>query len=376
VVFKKSDHLKLIRFVICSCLSASCVQTYIPPPTTAIYNYLVIDGFLNAGSDSTYIRLSRTAALSDSSQIKPEAGATVMIEGNNSTSFRLYEQNPGNYSCGPFNPVNGAKYRLHILTALGIQYVSDYVTPMYTTPIDSVTWANTLGGVTIYVNTHGKNNSSPFYRWVCFETWEFHPPFESFANDSLLPRLNYKSLYTCWHSDTSSNILLGTSANLNQNIIYQNPIIFLPDSSWKLSVEYSVFVQQQTIDQNTFSYYQLLQTNTENLGTLFDVQPSSQTGNFHCLTNPTEIVIGYLYSSSTTGQRIFINNNQVPGWFKEFNSCGEFHAGPGDLDLVRKGVLIALIIDTTHPPAWLLTEPICADCRLSGTNVAPPYWPN
>jgi hypothetical protein len=57
-------------------------------------------------------------------------------------------------------------------------------------------------------------------------------------------------------------------------------------------------------------------------------------------------------------------------------SYGEFDAGPGDLQLVRLGVLIALIVDTTHSPKWLVTEPICADCRLSGTNVEPSFWPN
>jgi hypothetical protein len=365
---------------------SSCVQTFLPPPSTTAYNYLVIDGFINAGYDSTYITLTRTATLSDSSQIKPESGATLTIEGNNNTSYRLYENSAGHYSCGPFNASNTAKFRLHILTALGIEYASDYVTPLYAPPIDSVNWTNTKGldsGVTIYVNAHNDVNASRYYRWICYETWEFHPAFESlwgneyYLNQLGVPSSDYLAVYTCWHSDTSNNLLLGTTAELSQNIISQIPLVFLPDSSWKISLEYSVLVEQQVIDANTYSYFQVLQKNTEQLGTLFDVQPSSQAGNFHCLTNPAATVIGYIYASSTTSSRIFINNNQVPGWYKESNSCEQYPSGGSDDQGIAEGIIVGTgyaVIDSVD--VKLVTEAVCGICTLSGTNVEPSYWPN
>lgn len=353
----------------------SCVQHYTPLYTGINNNYLVVDGFINAGDDSSYITLSRTLPLSDSPIIKVESGATVTIQGNNSSSYKLNEGLPGYYSCGPFNPIPNVKYRIHILTALGAEYASDFVTPLLTPPIDSITWANTSGGVTIYVNTHNAENGSRYYRWQYFETFEFHPAFESFLNDSLYPRTDYLKHYTCWRTDTSTSVLIGSSSSLAENIIIQNPIAFLPDSSWKLGVEYSTLVQQQSIDSSTYTFFQVLQNNTEQLGGFFDVQPSSINGNIHCLSNPANIAIGYIYASSTTTERIFINNNQVPGWYK-VTPCVEFPAGPSDKQLISSGLLVPLY--TTPPPLveLLVTEPACGDCTYSGTNIKPSFWPN
>jgi Domain of unknown function (DUF4249) len=373
MILRSSGMHMIVCLAIDVLLLAGCVQHYSPPQTGINYNYLVVDGFINAGNDSTYITLSRTVPLTDTPQLKVETGANVTIQGNNNSSFQLNEGSPGNYSCGPFNPVSNIKYRLHILTASGTEYASDFVTPLYTPPIDSVTWANTQGGVTVYVNTHNNNNSSRYYRWVYYETFEFHPAFESFLNDSLGPRVDYMSIYTCWHTDTSTNILLGSSTNLSENIIYQNPVTFLPDSSWKLGVEYSTFVQQQSIDSNTYSFFQILQNSTEQLGTLFDAQPSSFNGNIQCLSNPANIAIGYIYATSVTTERIFINNNQVPGWYK-VTPCEEFIFDLSDLSLLNQGKIIAL--DYNSQRQVLYTEPACGNCTLSGTNIKPSFWPN
>jgi hypothetical protein len=392
VILRSSDSQKIVCSAIFVLIFSSCVQSYIPPPTTTSYNYLVIDGFINAGNDSTYIILSRTGPLSDTTQIKPETHANVIIEGNNGSTIPLYEVTPGTYTCGPFNPNTNAQYRLHVITSNGGQYESDYVSPMIAPPIDSVTWANTTAdesgqsGVTIYVNSHNNNNASRYYRWVYYETWEFHPAFEAFNPQAYFlenpggPPLDYTALYSCWRSDTSSNIVLGSTVNLSENRISEIPIQFIPDSSWKISVGYSVFVQQQVIDQNTYSFFQILQKNAEQLGSIFAPQPATGVnGNIHCLNNPSEIVIGYMYSSSTTTQRIFIQNSQVPGWYQEPNSCEEWFAGGGDGYLLNMNLLLLLQMHYAMPQGgfgMLITEPICGDCRLSGTNIKPSFWPN
>jgi hypothetical protein len=372
--FQKLRQFLAICFLISFLNLAGCVQHYSPPYTVLNNNYLVVDGFINTGSDSTYITLSRTLPLSDSPMLKVETGAILTIQGDNNSSYKLNENMPGYYSCGPFNPIPNVKYRLHILTAVGVEYTSDFVTPLYAPPIDSVTWANTKGGITIYVNTHNNNNNgSRYYRWVYYETFEFHPAFESFINDSLGPRLDYMKLYTCWRTDTSSNILIALTTNLSENMVYQAPIAFLPDSSWKLGVEYSILVLQQSIDSNTYSFFQILQNSTQQLGGLFDVQPSSINGNIHCLSNPANIAIGYIYSSSITTDRIFINNNQVLNWYK-ITPCEEFLFGPSDLSLLQQGRIIAT--DYNSQGIVQYTEPACGNCTLSGTNIKPSFWPN
>jgi hypothetical protein len=49
----------------------------------------------------------------------------------------------------------------------------------------------------------------------------------------------------------------------------------------RISSRYSTLVRQFAISPNTYNYWQNLK-NTEQLGTLFDAQPSQLVGNAHC----------------------------------------------------------------------------------------------
>ncbi len=358
----------------------SCIRTFTAPEGAVSQNYLVVEGFINVGKDSTYVTLSRSNSLSDSQIVKYESGANVIIEGTNNTSFPLTEGSPGTYSCAPFNAVSNAQYRLHIVTTSGGQYISDDVTPLYTPPIDSVTWANTLGGVTIYANTHGDINTSRFYHWAYNETFEIQSTFASiYYYDSVShlpkPRLDFEAHHICWRTEYPSNIVLASTTGLSNNTIYQQPIYFLPDSSRKLKFEYSILVQQQSIDSNTYTFFQLLHSTNDVTGSIFDAQPTSITGNVHCVNHPSETVIGYMYATSTSEQRILISHFQVTGWYPESNSCEQFLLEfPADDALLQSGVIVATGLDDSM--RHLGTQAICGDCTLSGTNVKPSYWPN
>jgi hypothetical protein len=381
-----SHPIAVLKCVVCSILIAlifgSCVRKFTAPEGAVSNNYLVVEGFINAGNDSTYFSLTRSGSLSDSQIVKYETGATVLIEGNNNISFPLTESSPGKYSCGPFNAISSVRYRLHIVTSSGGQYISDDVAPMFTPPIDSVNWANTPGGVTVYVNTHGDLTASRYYHWAYNETFEIQSTFASlYVYDSvyhiavLRKEEDFAKHYTCWRTEYPSNIVLGSSSGLANNVIYQQIVNFLPDSTYKLKFEYSIIVQQQSIDSSTYSFFQLLHKNSDVTGSIFDAQPTMLTGNLHCVSNPSETVIGYVYATSTSEQRIFINNFQVPEWYPESNSCEQFLLEfPADDALLQSGIIIPTAKDDSM--RFLGTTAICGDCTLSGSNVKPPYWPN
>lgn len=323
----------------------SCIRTFTAPKSAVSPDYLVVEGFINAGNDSSSFTLSRTAPLSNSTFIKYETGANVIIEGTDNSSYLLSEKSPGMYSCGPIFPNAGFLYRLHIVTSSGSEYLSDLVQPLFSPLIDSVTWANTPGGVTIYVNTHGNNNTSRFYHWTYNETFEFQSTYASlYYYDSVdqIPVIraetDFALHYTCWNTVYPSNIVLGSTSGLSDNTIYQVPIYFLPDSSRKLKIEYSIMVQQQTIDSSTYAFFQLLHNGNDITGSIFDPQPTSITGNIHCVNNPSETVIGYVYATSTNEQRIFISHFQVTGWYPEPDSCEQFILDfPSDDALLQSG---------------------------------------
>ncbi len=58
--------------------------------------------------------------------------------------------------------------------------------------------------------------------------------------------------------------------------------------------------------------FRKVQRNTEQLGSIFDALPSETGGNIHNTADPTEMVIGFIGTSTETEKRIFINRTQLP----------------------------------------------------------------
>src|SRR5205085_5124378 len=86
----------------------------------------------------------------------------------------------------------------------------------------------------------------------------------------------------------------------------------IPKGSIKLSIKYSILLEQKALTEEAYNYWLNLKKNTESLGGLFDPLPSEITGNIHSLRNPNEAIIGYFSGGSVEKKRIFINANEIP----------------------------------------------------------------
>src|SRR5437868_6518765 len=148
---------------------AGCRKPYDPPAISATNSYLVVEGVINAGLDSTFIKLSRTVKISDKVVANPETGAALTVAGDQNFSYPLAEISKGNYASQGLNLDNGHKYRLRIRTSGNKQYLSDYVEVLNSPRIDSVSYdikgALAMPGVNVYVNTHDQSNKVKYYRW-------------------------------------------------------------------------------------------------------------------------------------------------------------------------------------------------------------------
>lgn len=351
----------------------SCKEAYEVPINAARTNNLVVEGVIDL-EDITEFTLSRSAALADSSVITPESGAQILIEAENGLSFPLYESRPGTYSAMLIGDPT-VNYRVRINTSDGKQYESDFVPVVNTPPIDSITWGKQFEDVVIYANTHDPQNNTRYYRWKYEETWEFHSAFYSmfeYANGSVFPRLT-NDFYVCYNTLNSTNIILGSSAKLTEDIISQAPLQVIPAGSQKLSVLYGIKVTQYSLTKDAYEYWDQLRKNTEKLGSIFDPQPSANKTNLRCLSNPNEMVIGYVSAGNSREVRKFITNEEVLPWGSP-SSCFET-AVP--LDSIRYYFEPGTLIPTRkkNETAYYGAPPACVDCRLFGTNIKPAFWP-
>ncbi|MDR3694150.1 DUF4249 domain-containing protein [Mucilaginibacter sp.] len=402
---KKGAYLLFLIIVAIVC----CRKPYNPPAISAPNGYLVVEGVINSGSDSTFINLSHTVNVASKVTVNPILNATVTVEGDQNTSYPLIEMSNGKYSCAGLNLDNSHRYRLRIKTADNKQYLSDYMAVLNSPPIDSVSY-DTQGtvfspGLNVYVSSHDPNNSVVYYRWDYQETWIFHANFSSFFKsngDTVLGRdlLNDNITY-CWRSDTASTILLGSTAKLSKDVVDKQPLISIESSSEKVGDEYSILVRQYALTADAYTFYTNLKKNTEQLGSIFDAQPSQLIGNLHSVTNPSDLVIGYVSVGSTSSQRIFITNKQLPGWhtvplysdsvcmlaFGPNAPCCYYVYPPGPPNQVDAYINYLKNNDADplipinaigipgHPPiGYTASERKCVDCTLRGSNKKPAFW--
>jgi len=391
---KNRVKIRTILLVVVT-LCGQCKDKYVSPYKSPNVGYLVIEGFISGNIPIQYM-LSRTLPLPGDTTIPKEEGATVQVEGSDNTVYVLAGQGNGVYSSVDTLSLNAlARYRLRIHTAEGEDYLSDFV-PFRVSPlIDSINWINGPTGVTIYANTHDPANATRYYEWNFVETWEYHSAEQATleydtATGYVIARPAAAEIYTCWHTDTASNILLGSSIKLAQDVIYEQPLQTLPEHGVQASVLYSMLVYQWSLTDSGYNYASIMKTNTESLGSIFDVQPSQLAGNIHCLTKPTEPVVGWVSAGTIQQKRIWIYGTQLAGWDYSY-SCPNpdtvIHLLPGDAEDSVKARM-AFTEDGYIPLFAHLTPPMvtadgyisnfvgCIDCRAQGgTTSRPVYWP-
>jgi hypothetical protein len=378
--------IKRILYLFYFLAFTACVEKFVPSIQSPTTGYLVVEGIINSGPGPTQITLSRTNILNDSAEFF-ETGAVVQVEGTDNSVYTIPETGTGQYLANQLSLNSAQQYRIRITTKDNRVYLSDFV-PVLTTPqIDSISWRPKSGGVQIYANTHDPMNNTRYYLWNFTETWEFQSPYlSSFRYDTTfdppypgIPTIivvhsnNNNSIYTCWQTLSSTDLLLGSSVKLAKDLIQDMPIQYIAPASQKLSVEYSILVNQFALTEGAYQFLQEMKTNTEETGSIFDPQPSQLNGNIRCITNPSEKVIGYVSIASAATNRIFISNADVLGW-DYAASCALDTIGP------RLSVRAADndgFIPVAGLPSgeYLVVSKYCVDCTLSGTNQKPVFWP-
>jgi hypothetical protein len=375
----------LLSISFCIVIYSSCKKPYSPPAIQVDNKFLVIDGTLVNSADSPSVfNLSRTIKLNDSTfSSSAERGATLSVEGENGDIHNFFELPGGIYQSNPLSLNTSSKYRLKITTSSGEDYLSDFVEVRQTPPIDSVTWQQ-QNDVMLYVNTHDASGNTKYYRWDFTETWQYRAPLESELGVEnglmyyIIDRPNDQK-YNCWSTDNSTEILAGSSIALSQDVINKAAIGIVLQNSVKINIRYSILVKQYAIADEAYQYFQILKKNTENLGSIFDAQPTQLIGNIHSVKNPSEVVIGYFTASSVQQKRIFINRDEVTNWNYIYpgQSCDmiAIEQNPTNFLLYTyadPGYTAYYFFGTT---GLELNRVSCLDCTLQGgTNQKPSYW--
>src|SRR5574343_255095 len=223
-------------------LLLGCRENYLPPAITNTNNYLVVDGMIRYGNDSTILKLTRTRNLGDTAIDAPELSARITIEGKNGSNYTLASLGRGLYG-------------------------TDYVPVMVTPEIDSIQWKQD-SGVRFSVFTHDNINRTRYYRWEFEETWEYLTYFDTnlgfdYLTNQIFFRDSSQLLTRCWNSARSTDVLITTTANLAQDRVEDFQLQYINRGDDKMSTRYSILVKQYALTRESFEYWQLLRKNSK-----------------------------------------------------------------------------------------------------------------
>ena len=390
--------MQKLLLLLCSFVTVACRKPYQPKVVEKEYNYLVVEGVINTGTDSTIIKLSRTTKLDAGVKIHPESRAIITVESDANDSYPLHEVQVGTYGAFALNLPLTKKYRLHVVTENGEEYRSAFVDNAQTPEIDSVNFVPQKTGIQLFVTTHDDGNKTRYYRWDYDETWTYFSPIGSqiYYHDRKVSFRPTDSLITeCYKRATPSNsIFIATSNKLSKDVISEYPLGYVDASTGKISHVYSAQVKQYAISPEAYTYWTLLKKNTEQLGSIFDAQPSTLIGNIKCISNPNEPVIGYISASTIKTKRIFVTGNTLPFHVPDFvpppdpSTCvsGFISKDPEFTLIPRLETTLAngdtlLTFYRANPATngilgYEYATADCVDCRMAGgTSVKPAYWP-
>ena len=373
--FIRSRLLRCFAYIVMLAFPVACVKQFIPM-ISEDKELLVVQGLITDQNEIDTIKLSRSLPLGQISEARPVSGYSVSISDDQGNKIDLREISAGTYiTPSYFHGITGRFYTLHLNSNSATGDLNYESFPMELKPvprIDSLYYVKTFiqspdgffKGVNdchIYLNTHDPENKCKYYRWDFAETWVLR---------LLFPVENQ----TCWVSDKSHNINIKSTVAFDQSRIDTYPINYISNVTDRLQRKYSILVNQYSLDEDEYIYWEKIQNIALQVGGLYDVIPASVPSNLKCIEDPTEKVLGYFSVSAKSSKRIFIKDD-FEGIIDRYADC--VTDTTGYVDPPGLGVNVWILEDEPYfiPPFKVLTDKKgCADCTVRGSKVRPDFW--
>lgn len=354
------------------CMTGGCITEF-EPETGNSDRILVVDGLLTDQPVANRVRLTSSMMIGELLNPIPVEGALVRIQDDEGNTHRLAEKEPGCYYTNPlfFRGIAGRKYALFVDTYMG-DCASPYCELVPVPPIDSIYYekiivkinelGNPVEGCDIFVDTHDPSGKARFFRWDFSETWLFRLPYD-------VPNK------ICWRTSVSDRIFLANTSYMSESQIKRFQLLRIPtETDDRLMDMYSILVDQYSLNEDEFRYWEKIEKMSEESGGLYDETPMTVEGNMRRLEDPAEKVMGYFSVSSVASQRIFIEDT-FRGFKDIYRSCPT-DTFPISHTIPFLGQTSWVIIRDSDLGIKVITDQLrCADCTTRGTTVKPDFWP-
>jgi hypothetical protein len=399
--------------------AGSCIDPYIPN----LKNYkslLVVEGLITNQNNSYKIKLCRTTSKEDSDPEKI-TDANVFISDGNGMKTHLQNCGDGFYKTDStlFTGVIGQNYTLEILTSDGKVYKSEECKMLPIAGIDTIYYEkgeDILGdlgevtGINIFLNSDDAGGLNQYFRWTFEEVWKTimtNPQKYTYTriNDTTF---RFESVPVikdvCWKNNRSTEIITGSIHTGGSNYIDRQLIKFIaPVVSDRLTKQYSILVNQYSVSQKEYDFWNSLKEVSEAGEDIFVSQPYSVTSNIHNVNDAGEMVLGYFEVSAVSQKRIYITAGEldtldiphyitdcveiarspddwptppIPSW----NEIYQMFMQTGDYTFVKpivtEGTVLDGNVDQKSLVELVFSTKACSLCEFkhTGFSVKPDFW--
>lgn len=370
-------------------VSMGCVEKFEANISDIVTEGLVIEG--NIISDSTVVfRLSRTLPLTETKENEDlfkdyvVSDADLSVVGNDGSSWK------GHYSwitrgyevqIGTLNP--NVEYHLEIQYR-GDTYQSEPQKPLACSGIEKMTFSqpDLYGPVTIRLDSKESDLSEPkYYMWYFEEDWEVRAHYATKElYDPYLDKIihyAYPPVAQGWCHYGTDKILLGTTESSMENRMVGKIIQSIDHTSHRISVLYSIRVQQRNLTRQEYEYYQVRNTLNSEMGGLFTPQPSELPTNVTCSDSKRK-VIGYVgCNMGVAHHQLYIPEDKV-AYLDNFRCDSGKEPGPTAKDNYIAGFQIGDYMAADREVIIEWARHRCVDVRSMGADPTgrPSWWPN
>ncbi len=375
---KRGYHIIQFFMWIAFLLQLGCVEPF-DPEIPKYENALVVDGLITDKKEVYTIRLTRTMKF-DETRPTMEAGALVQVSDDLGQVFTFTEIKDGNYvsDTATFVGIPGRSYQLMIETIQGSNYTSTLDLLKAAPEIDSLFYRykeenlpqnELIQGAEIFLNTADPNQETWYYRWEWIEEWEFKVPYV---------KIGYELREKCWANEKSSQILIASTSQLNEDVVHEQLLYYVDNRSNRLLKTYSTLIRQYALTESSYSFWRNLKLLNESSGSLFDPAPASVVGNISNVNEEEEPVLGFFQVSGVSEKRIFIFRDELPSLFRaptdyEFCQITDV-AGPGEAFIQDGWIVMMRYTELGILRTMLVNYSACYDCTARGVNKRPEYW--
>jgi hypothetical protein len=150
-----------------------------------------------------------------------------------------------------------------------------------------------------------------------------------------------------------------------------------------LKTKYTILVNQYSLNEDEYLYWEKIQNIVGNVGGLYDVIPASVPSNIRCIEVPDEKVLGYFSVSAISSKRIYIKDI-FNGIIDQYAKCAtDTLIGGGPIDstaIPGLGISVWTLFNVPGTPFGALGYIVltgtrgCADCTVRGSTVKPLFW--